>query len=175
MQITKTEEHGIRLVMRMAALNRQLTVAELARLENLPEPTVAKVLLQLKDGGVVVSERGRKGGYRLAAPPDQLSVGRVLDVLGNPLFVGRFCRPLPVPSERTCPRIDECGLRSVWHHLETMIMRVLAGTSLSDLLGKEESVKRHVVALWPGGGIDGPNGTESRASARNTKVQGVNG
>ena len=50
MRISKAEEYGVRLVMRLAAHGRQLTVTQLAELENLPEPTVAKVLSPLRRG-----------------------------------------------------------------------------------------------------------------------------
>jgi Rrf2 family transcriptional regulator, iron-sulfur cluster assembly transcription factor len=149
MRISKTEEHGVRLVMRLAAHGRQLTVTQLAELENLPEPTVAKVLLLLRRGGIVRAERGRHGGYSLSTSPSRISVGQVLESLGKPLFEGRFCYGVEVPDDRGCPREDGCGLRSVWRHIEMMVMRVLFGTSLNDLLHGEESVEAHVGDLWP--------------------------
>ena len=148
MQITKTEEHGIRLIMRLAAEQKQMTVIELAAMENLPEPTVAKVLLLLRRSGLVSSERGRKGGYKLARGANQISVAMVLQALGDPLFEGRFSGGLLVPSSRGCPRSEGCGLRSVWRHIEAMIMQVLSGTTLADLLGSETSVTSHVAQLW---------------------------
>ncbi len=146
MLITRSEEYGIRLVLRLAREGGQVTVTRLAELENLPEPTVAKVLLQLRRGGIVRAERGRKGGYSLAAEPRALSVARVLGALGEPLFAGRFCQS---EFACACPNDAECSLRSVWSHIDTMIGKVLEGTSLQDLLGSEESVGRHVLGLWP--------------------------
>ncbi|NOZ78116.1 MAG: Rrf2 family transcriptional regulator [Acidobacteria bacterium] len=148
MQITRTEEHGIRLIMRLAAEQKQMTVVELATMENMPEPTVAKVLLLLRRGGLVTSERGRRGGYRLARGADEISVGMVLQALGDPLFEGRFCGGLLVPPSQGCPRSQGCGLRSVWRHIEAMIMQVLSGTTLADLLHSETSVTSHVAQLW---------------------------
>jgi len=149
MQITKTEEYGVRLVMRLAAQQKQLTVGELAALEHLPEPTVAKVLLLLRRGGIVSAARGRNGGYKLAASASRISVGKVLEVLGDPLFEGRFCQGDTSVLERCCPHLDGCGLRSVWQHIEAMIMQVLWGTTLSNLLDGEASMQRHVIELWP--------------------------
>jgi len=145
MQITRNEEYGIRLAIRLARQGERMTVEELARLERLPAPTVAKVLLQLRRGGVVRAERGRNGGYALADAPGRISVGRVLGSLGEPLFAGRFCRTEPACE---CPSRVECGLRAVWCHIDAMIGRVLEGTTLEDLLGGEGSVARHVRRLW---------------------------
>jgi len=151
-RISKVEEHGVRLVMRLAAHDGRLTVSELAAGENLPETTVAKVLLPLRRAGLVHAERGRNGGYSLAARPREISVGEVLDALGDPLFRGRFCEGADPRADFSCPHEDGCGLRSVWRHIETMIMRVLSGTTLADLLHGEESVEEHVGGLWPGEG-----------------------
>ena len=152
MRISKAEEHGVRLVMRLAAHGGRLTVSELAEGENLPEPTVGKVLLPLRKAGLVRAERGRNGGYSLAGHPWEISVAEVLEALGDPLFRGRFCEGVQMAANRCCPHDDECGLRSVWRHIETMIMRVLSGTTLADLLHGEASVEEHVGGLWPGEG-----------------------
>jgi len=172
-RISKAEEHGVRLLMRLAAHGGRLTVSELAAGENLPEPTVAKVLLPLRRAGLVHAERGRNGGYSLAAHPWEISVGEVLDALGDPLFRGRFCEGVDMQADRSCPHEDGCGLRSVWRHIETMIRRVLSGTTLADLLHGEESVEEHVGGLWSdmgvvsGGGLvqlTGSNGSGAPAS-----------
>ncbi len=146
MLITRSEEYGVRLVLRLARQQEQLNVTQLAELENLPEPTVAKVLLQLRKAGIVSAERGRNGGYSLMEPPETTSVAQVLGALGEPLFSGRFCQ-----SEVSCdcPNDPECGLRSVWSHIDRMIEAVLSGTTLKDLLGTERSVEHHVRGLWP--------------------------
>jgi Rrf2 family protein len=53
-------------------------------------------------------------------------------------------------SEKTdCPRLSNCGLRSVWRHLQDQVTRLLEGTSLADLLGTENSVDEHMARLWP--------------------------
>ena len=159
MLITKMEEYGVRLVMRMAREGGQLSVTQLAEMERLPETTVAKVLLELRKAGVVRAERGRRGGYALADAPSRISMARVLQALGEPLFSGRFCQ---AELEADCPNDAACGLRSVWAHIDRMIGRVLAGTTVEDLLAREDAVDRHVRTLWPletpagGGNVPGP-------------------
>jgi len=144
--ITKSEEYGVRLVMRMAREGGQLSVTQLAEMERLPETTVAKVLLQLRKAGLVRAERGRNGGYVLAEAPARISMARVLQALGEPLFSGRFCQ---AEIACACPNDAACGLRSVWAHIDRMIEKVLAGTTVEDLLAREDAVDRHVRSLWP--------------------------
>jgi len=144
MQITRTEEHGLRLVTRLAAEGGQLSVGEMAAIEQIPEPTVAKVLLALRRAGLVRAVRGRNGGYRLAARAGEISVRQVLEALGQPLFEGRFCKSLDSESDVSCPHDAGCGIRPVWEHIQSLILNTLERTTLADLLGGEESVREHV-------------------------------
>lgn len=170
MMITRNEEYGIRLAMRLARHEGRATVEELARMERLPAPTVAKVLLQLRRGGIVRAERGRNGGYVLADVPERISVGRVLGSVGEPLFAGRFCT---AEAGCDCPSRVECGLRAVWCHIDGMIGRVLEGTTLSDLLGGERRMEQHVRELWPV--AEPPENGNDRLRAGTARGEGKDG
>ena len=55
-RVTRAEEQAVRLIMRMAHVGDQVTLGDLAAAENLPEPTVAKLLGMLRRGGVIDQE-----------------------------------------------------------------------------------------------------------------------
>jgi Rrf2 family protein len=147
LRITKAEEQGIRLVMGLAAAGRQMTLAELAEYERLPEPTVAKLLGMLRRGGVVAAVRGRHGGYALAAAPSEISTAAIIRALGSEPVQAHAC--LADPEGEDCPRLGDCGLRSVWRHLEKRVAGLLERTSVADLLEVEDSVARHASRVWP--------------------------
>src|SRR5579871_191905 len=88
MKITSQEEYGLRCLLRLARAEEghSLTIPEIAAAEGLSGPYVAKILAVLRQGGLIDSARGRAGGYRLAQPPADITLGRVLSVLGEPLF-----------------------------------------------------------------------------------------
>ena len=73
-------------------------VAEIARLHG--SGTLAQILSELRNGGLITSRRGNQGGYALARPPDQISLydivtvieGDVLELSGN--YEGRTGRRL---------------------------------------------------------------------------------
>jgi len=146
-KISKAEEQSLRLMMSLARCGRQATLAELSEMECIPEPTVAKLLARLRRGGVVLALRGRNGGYELARPADRLDVAMVIRALGKPLLDGAGCTPAD-PSDSRCPNVEDCGLRSVWRHLETRIEQVLASTTLADLAQDEQQVEKHMARLW---------------------------
>lgn len=56
----------------------------LAAEEGIPEGFLVQILQELKRLGLVTSTRGASGGYRLARPPEELSLGEALDLLAGP-------------------------------------------------------------------------------------------
>ena len=145
-KISKAEEQAMRLTLRLAAEGQQQTLADLALAEELPEPTVAKVLGQLRRGGVVDAVRGRHGGYVLAGKPEDVSAKQVLNSVTPDSFAGGPC---PSHGEAPCPRNSDCGLRSVWQHLEKTMSEVLDCTSIADLMDKESHVANQLQKKWP--------------------------
>src|ERR1043165_4200076 len=53
-------------------------IAEISRRQKIPQKFLELILSGLKQGGFVESRRGAEGGYRLARPADQISIGEVL-------------------------------------------------------------------------------------------------
>src|SRR5262245_11184528 len=88
MKITAQEEYGLRCLLQLARAEEghSLTIPEIAVAEGLSGPYVAKLLAVLRQAGLLESVRGRSGGYRLAHPPSEITLGTVLRVLGEPLF-----------------------------------------------------------------------------------------
>lgn len=146
-RVTRAEEQAVRLIMRLAILGRLVTLAELADCEDLPEPTVAKLLGQLRRAGVVEAVRGRNGGYLLVAAPESISAAVVIGAVGSETAFGYPCRE--GNGQPDCSRSDQCGLRPVWQHLENRVNSILRQTSIADLVAyemKSESVRdKH----WP--------------------------
>ena len=148
LRITKAEDQAVRLVMQLAAGGRQMTLGQLAASENLPEPTVAKLLGQLRRGGVVEAIRGRHGGYILASEPAQISAAHVLRSLGSDPAPDHPCVSDP-SNGGDCPRTDDCGLRAVWRHLQVQVTALLENTSIADLLHVEKNVGGRLEQIWP--------------------------
>jgi Rrf2 family iron-sulfur cluster assembly transcriptional regulator len=61
-----------------------LSVAELARRQQLPQPMLEQILLRLRRAGLLEARRGRHGGYRLAQQPEALPLARVLQAVEIP-------------------------------------------------------------------------------------------
>lgn len=146
-RVTRAEEQAIRLIMRLAHVREQITLSELAEAEDLPEPTVAKLLNMLRKGGVVEAVRGRNGGYALAGSPNSISAGQVIRCISGEVVFGYPCND--DHGRPDCPRTINCGLRPVWRHIESRVEEVLSQTTIADLLKSEASAASQLQELWP--------------------------
>lgn len=146
-RVTRAEEQAVRLVMRLAATGGQQTLGSLAEAEQLPEPTVAKLLGMLRRGGVVDAVRGRNGGYVLAGGPEGISAAAVVRAVSGPDVFEYPCGDGGVTPD--CTRGSNCGLRPVWRHLGDRVAEVLQQTSVADLLQREAEASRNLQELWP--------------------------
>lgn len=146
-RISKAEEQALRLTMRLASAQSQQTLGELAEAEQLPEPTVAKLLGQMRRGGVVDAVRGRNGGYVLAGPASEITAASILHSVATRRPFGYPCQEKTDPNDCTWSR--DCGLRPVWRLLEQRVMQVLESTTVADMLARESEMVRRLEQAWP--------------------------
>jgi FeS assembly SUF system regulator len=103
--------------------------AEIALGARLPVPTVSKLLRQLAHEGLLTSQRGVKGGYSLARPPEEISVAAIIRVLEGPIALTACVTE--VPGE--CEHESQCPVRGHWNRINHAVREALDGISLSDM------------------------------------------
>ncbi len=140
MKLTSQEEYGLRCLLQIAREpGGYLTIPEIATRESLTPAYVAKLMRVLRKGQLVESIRGKKGGYRLARPPEQIDVGTALNALGGRLFPKRFCGRFS-GNINVCTHDIDCSIRSFWSAVDVMLQRALSKTTLRHLLSTERDM-----------------------------------
>jgi Rrf2 family protein len=141
MQLLAQEEYGLRCLLELSrhSGSEPLTIQEIAKAEGLSPDYAAKLLRELRRGGLVSSTRGATGGYQLARSADEISVWDAIEVLGGSLFPDRFCDGHP-GKRRLCVRSSDCSIRTVWRLVDETVRSVLGGITLRDLQGAEMSI-----------------------------------
>jgi Rrf2 family transcriptional regulator, iron-sulfur cluster assembly transcription factor len=126
---TKTQ-YGIRALVHLARTSEASEVsAEIARAEGIPPKYLEGILTQLKAAGLVLSERGKKGGYRLARPASEIRMSEIVEALeGEVKPVG--C----VDDSGTCSHGDCCLPRIFWVGLKDAIDGYLGSKTLRDVI-----------------------------------------
>ena len=116
---------------RFHRISRQ--VSELAESEQLPVKFLEQILQALKEGGLIVSARGKFGGYRLAKPPNLITIGQVVRLIDGPLApIG--CVSQTAYTKCTCPDEEHCGLRMLMLDVRNAIAGILDRYTLADVV-----------------------------------------
>ena len=141
MRFTAQEEYGLRCMVQLARHEARgpLTIQEIAKAERLTPAYVGKILSVLRRGGLVASQHGPSGGYRLPRPATDMNAGEILDVLGGRLFEPKVCEKYP-GEQPFCVHTSECAIRSVWASLDLIVGEVLRRTRLADLVRGERTM-----------------------------------
>ena len=135
MKLSKRGEYGLRALQDLAAHYGQGPVPnrDLAARNNIPPRFLEQIMLTLKHGRVVHSQKGPQGGYYLARPPQHINLAEVVRLLDGPLA------PISCVSETAyescgCPDMEACGLRRVMKEVRDTVADIMERTTLADLV-----------------------------------------
>jgi Rrf2 family protein len=147
--ISKKTKYGLQALLLLAREYGQgpLLISELAEREGIPKKFLEYILLQLKNAGVLQSQKGKGGGYALAKAPAEISVGQAVRILEGPLA------PVPCVSVMAYQKCQECrdertcGIRLVMKDVRDAMARILDHTSLQDMLQRSEDEARRQLGI----------------------------
>ncbi len=130
-RLSRISDYGIVLLTELARNGRSMATPELAERTRIAQPMAGKILKALTREGLLLSQRGAKGGYRLVRQPALITVAEIIEALDGPIAL------------TTCIEggTSECGIeaicpaRSNWHRINAAIRDALDGISLADMAG----------------------------------------
>jgi Rrf2 family protein len=130
MWLSSTSQHAIRAVLHIAGNDedRPVRVDEIAAALRCPRNYLSKTLHALTRAGVLQSERGPKGGFRLSEPPDRLALERIVAPF-EPVGERRCLVGRP-----ECGGAHPCAAHHRWAGVAAAVEEFFAGTTVADLL-----------------------------------------
>lgn len=148
MKISKQEEYGLRILLRIARADREvgLSIPQLSELEGLSVPYTGKLTRVMRLVGLIESTRGQKGGYILAKPAETIKMSEVLDALGGQIFDPSFCES-HAGAVKLCTNSVDCAVRSLWKMVHITLNHLLEKVTLADLLGSEENANNRLIEI----------------------------
>jgi len=133
MHVSAKADYGMRALMELAAAYEanptKLVKGEaIATAQDIPLKFLEGILRQLRQAGIVTSQRGAEGGYRLDRKPSEVSIADVVRALDGPLAAVRGQRPEDLEYRGASEH-----LREVWLAVRVSMRQVLENISLADV------------------------------------------
>lgn len=101
-------------------------------------PTVSKIFKALVQHGLMESHRGAKGGYNLAAAPEDISVAQIIAAIEGPIALTECS-----DTARLCEQESLCSVRGNWQRINRAVLDALERVSLAELARPPEHPLRY--------------------------------
>ena len=130
MQISARGDYAVRAALSLAtAYPTLLSTQAIAAEQDMPRKFLEAVLADLRRAGVVRALRGAEGGYTLAGPPREITIGHVLRAVDGPLAGVRGLRPEETRYEGAAENLPR-----LWVAVRASVRRVVDVVSLDELV-----------------------------------------
>jgi len=107
-----------------------MSLKEVANKQQLSDTYLEQLIVHLRKAGLVKSIRGAQGGYELARPPEEITVGEIIKTLEGPLAPSECV----VDDEPDCANAGYCVTRLIWEKIMDSINSVIDSITLKDMV-----------------------------------------
>ncbi|MBN1934682.1 MAG: Rrf2 family transcriptional regulator [Anaerolineae bacterium] len=132
MKVSAKEQYGLRAIAELAERYGQgpISLNDVAQAQGISLAYLEQVICDLRDAELVTSTRGAHGGYELARPPREITIGAVLRALEGDILPVQCVRH---EDAQPCARGEMCAARTVWEQVHRRVVDVLDRMTLADL------------------------------------------
>jgi Rrf2 family protein len=139
MQLTRAADYAVRVMIQLAvpAADGRVSLPALAKATGAPESFLSKVLQALARAGLISSQRGQAGGFRISSRGRVASMLEVIEAID-----GAICLNICMVPGRSCARKTYCPAHPVWVEAQRAMVAVLSGTSVAEMAAQTHSRRR---------------------------------
>jgi Rrf2 family protein len=131
--ISAKVDYAVRALCSLADADGKAVTAEaLAKSQNLPAKFLESILNDMRRAGLLLSQRGAEGGYRLSRPAESITVAEVIRPLDGPLAEVRGLRPEATEYEGSAEHLQD-----VWVAVRASLRAVLEHVTIADIVSGE--------------------------------------
>src|SRR5580700_3595838 len=138
LKLTKKADYGLISLRHLATGRSSASAKEMSEAYRIPLPLLSKVLQKLVKAGLLLSEQGTNGGYRLARDPHEISALDVIRTLDGPIILTHCFTEHAEPVQ--CDQSTLCPVREPLRKVHEGILRLLSGISIFDMSQEESPI-----------------------------------
>lgn len=144
--ISQKAKYALRALVSLAQAPKgePVFISDIAEKQSIPKKFLEQILLDLKRHGILVSRRGKFGGYQLLKDPSDITFGSILRIVDGPIA------PLPCLSRMAYRRCDDCKsegnceVRRVFAEVAEATRNVLDTRTIADAIGGGTGISDNV-------------------------------
>ncbi len=130
LRLNRLTDYAVVVMAQMAQRGEEVRTAhQISEQTGVPLPTVAKTLNALSHGGLVASQRGAAGGYKLSRPAQQITVAEIIQALEGPIALTACVDG----TTGQCDVESLCPMRGNWDKVNSAIRGALSQVTLADM------------------------------------------
>jgi Rrf2 family transcriptional regulator, iron-sulfur cluster assembly transcription factor len=131
MHVSRKADYGVRALAYLAKRSEQrVLIAEIATAMAVPRAFLSKIMKELVGGGLVHSQVGPGGGYRLARHPNEISFKDIIEIVEGPWNLVPCQADEP---DRTCRLHEGCTSVDVWDRIQRQMLDILSSYTLDQV------------------------------------------
>lgn len=141
--ISQKAKYALRalVVLARAESEKALFISDIAEEQNIPKKFLEQILLDLKREGIVMSRRGKMGGYLLLKGADNITFGEILRLIDGPIASLPCLSKIAYRRCEDCTNEETCEIRHVFNEVANVTRGVLDRTTIADCLIHGEKSK----------------------------------
>jgi len=135
MIISTQTRYAVRFLLELSyseEADRPTTLRQAADAQGISVAYLESIALKLRKRGYLKSYKGAGGGYTLAMPIEQITLGEIMRLMENKYFQIHCAED----SEETCKNFSDCRIAKAWETLESHLTNVVDSVKLSQLSNK---------------------------------------
>jgi Rrf2 family protein len=136
--LTQRSKYALRALQALAALedDARLLSSTIAKEQRIPQKFLEQILLDLCRRGLIISHRGRNGGYQLAKEATQITVGDIIRYTDGPLAPIACASLTGYEKCNDCVDEKRCSIRKLMRKVRDSMSEILDHTTLADTLSR---------------------------------------
>jgi Rrf2 family protein len=153
LKLTKKADYGLIALCHLAAsrgVRSSASAKDISEAYRIPLPLLAKVLQKLARAGLLISEQGTNGGYRLGRDASEISSLEVIRTIDGPIILTHCFTEHE--GEKECTQSSLCPVREPLRKVHEGILRLLSGITIADLAQDDlhyASIQAMVASIQP--------------------------
>lgn len=115
-------------------------IGDICKAQDLSKKYVGRLILKLRNAGIIASVRGAKGGYKIKRMPKHITLLEIIETMEGPISIVDCVR-----CPRKCKRSENCIARDIWGELNEKIRKTLESLTLQDIINRHADIEDYCI------------------------------